>query len=150
MRSPWTEVGVFDRDTRSYVVDRIPRPPEARAFFERDVRGRESLAGHEMKVGCQKCFSQTIVRWERRYTDHFVADFRDEQHPELMAVVVAQKMTEIANQAEAVAIGSRRREEEARLHAEKMEAAFRRIQVKRSTQRKRKERKRRSRNKGKR
>ena len=144
MRTPWTEVGVFDRDTRSYVVDRIPKPPEARAIFERDECGRESVVGHELKVGCAKCFNQTIVCWLRAYSDRMVSDFRDDGHPEIMAVAVAREMHDVAARAEIEAAGARRREGEARELAAKATAAFKRIQVKRSRQERKKQTKRRA------
>lgn len=138
---------MFDRETRSYVVDRIPRPPEAKPVFERDFHGRMSIVGHELKVGCSKCFNQTIVRWYRAYSDSVVENFRDENHPELTAVTVARAMQEVASRAETEALAARRREAEAKEEAARAERLFRQIQIKRSERRKRKERNRRAKGK---
>ena len=100
-----------------------------------------------MKVGCQKCFNQTIVRWQRAYSDRVIADFRDDGHPEIMAVAVAREMRDVAARAELEATAARRRESEARESARAAEERFRRIQMKRSRQAGKKERKRRARGK---
>jgi hypothetical protein len=144
-RSPWTEVGMFDRETRSYVVDRIPKPPEAKAFFEDDHLG-QFIAGHELKVGCPKCFNQVIVRWQRAYSDNAVESFRN-GHPEIMAVCVAKSMTDTAARAEREKESAQRREGDAMERALWAEAAFKRIQIKRSDRARRKRRKRRPRSK---
>jgi hypothetical protein len=139
VRTPWHEVGVFDRDTRSYVVDRIPRPPEARAVFERSDFGRESLVGHELKAGCPKCFEQTIVRWHRAYSDSLIEDFRDQNHPEIMGVAVARELHNVVARAENEKRCAQAREAEALKRAQSAEERFKRIQIKRARQAKKKE-----------
>ena len=149
-RSPWREAGVFDLERGEYHVRKIPRPPEARVYFEHDgLLRRESVAGHELKVGCPKCFDQIIVRWQRSYSDNAVDDAADYGHPELMAVTAARHMSDVAEKAKREAVGAMHREAEARELAAKATAAFKRIQIKRSRQERKKQTKRRARGRAK-
>ena len=144
-RSPWREAGVFDLERGEYHVKKIPRPPEARVYFKHDdYLRRESIAGHELKVSCPKCFDQIIVRWQRAYSDSAVEDAADYHHPELMAMNVARHMSDVAAKAEREKAAAVSRAREALELADKATAAFMRIQVKRSRQERKKQTKQRA------
>jgi hypothetical protein len=142
VRSAWREAGVFDHETLTYVVEKIPRPPEARAIVERDEYGRTTVLGHEMRATCAKCFEQMIFRWQRMYSDCVV---EDPHHPELMAVAVAKEAAQIAKRAEAEASGAREREHRAQATARRLEEKIARLKRHAADKRNKRSKKRRGR-----
>lgn len=150
MRLPWQQVGVFDRDTRTHRIERIPAPPEARSVFERSELGYEVRVGVELKATCPGCLEPMRFEWRRSYDEHTLDSARPYDDHEIMAVIVARDLHARVGPAERERDTAQRREAAAIARAEASEASFRRIQTLRSKRRAGKQRKRRSRNKGKR
>ncbi len=142
MRTAWKEVGVFDRDSQTFHVERIPAPPESRTMLESDPYGYQTSVGVELKVACPKCLEPIVYEWRHAYTDRVLEDPRC---PELAAVVFARDIQSRITRAESERDAFQGREHKARELAESWEASFRRIQLVRSARRKRKERQKRSR-----
>jgi hypothetical protein len=111
--------------------------------FEYDAHGRQAVIGHDLKVGCGKCFASTIVSWRRMYSDNALEAFRDTGDPEIMAVAIATEMQQVAARADTANRAAQQREAEWRRAAESANERFRAIQFKRARRAKKKRRNRR-------
>jgi hypothetical protein len=127
-----SEIGVFDRESQTYVVTRIPGPPRGTMYLERRIMTREHVACAEIRLDCPKCFEPVRIHFEETATDHAM-----EMIGGRLGIAVAAQESQRADRA---ALDAQR----AWAAAEEAERRFRRIQVVQSTRRKRKERKRRA------
>jgi hypothetical protein len=137
----WREIGVFNRDSGTYSVERIPKPPEAKVRFEQDPYGRQSHIGYELKVQCSKCFDQIIVRWDKRYSDTAVNGVRDFGDPELAAVALLNEVTAAKRMVESQLQGSRQREAETAVNLKRVLLKLERLKRSKRTKRTKRERK---------
>lgn len=62
-QTPWKQVGKYDRDVQSFTVERIPRPPEARAVIEPNAYNRSTHMGWELAHACPHCLKEIRLRW---------------------------------------------------------------------------------------
>lgn len=123
------EVGVFNRDTQTYSVERIPAPPQAKAVVDVDSMGRSVFTGYDVKAACPKCLGQIVMSWRNQTTELAMESRRG------MDASVAVEAMQVARDATA-------RAERAEAKAYSSEHLFRLIQLTKAKRAKRKRRRR--------
>jgi len=123
------EVGVFDRDTQTYSVTRIPAPPQAKAVVDVDPMGRSAFIGYDVKAACPKCLAPMVLSWRNQTTELAMESMHG------MDASVAVEAMQVARNATA-------RAERAEKRAWDSEKAFRAIQATKAKRAKHKRRRR--------
>jgi hypothetical protein len=67
--TPWKQVGKYERESQSFTVERIPRPPEARAVIEPNAHSRSTHMGWELAHACPHCLKEIRLRWGTEVND---------------------------------------------------------------------------------
>jgi hypothetical protein len=68
-QTPWKQVGKYERESQSYTVERIPRPPEARAVVDHHALNRSTHMGWELAHACPHCMKEVRLRWGTEVSD---------------------------------------------------------------------------------